>query len=79
MEDKNYSAKLEESVRKSCQIDNGLFEKFDVKRGLRNSDGTGVLVGLTTYALLDILWRYNVRKRYRARAGAASKQSTLFE
>jgi citrate synthase len=24
-----------------------LFEKFDVKRGLRNADGTGVLVGLT--------------------------------
>jgi citrate synthase len=47
MEDKNYSAKLEESVRKSCQIDSGLFEKYEVKRGLRNSDGTGVLVGLT--------------------------------
>ena len=47
MEDKNFFSKLEESVRKSCQIDNELFEKFDVKRGLRNSDGTGVLVGLT--------------------------------
>jgi uncharacterized protein (DUF2062 family) len=34
---------------------------------------TGTLVGLTSYALLDILWRYNVRKRYRERAGAASK------
>jgi len=28
-------------------IDGGLFEKFSVKRGLRNADGTGVLVGLT--------------------------------
>jgi citrate synthase len=47
MEDTKFFATLEESVRKSCQIDNALFEKFDVKRGLRNSDGTGVLVGLT--------------------------------
>lgn len=47
MEDKNFFANLEESVRKSCHIDNELFEKFDVKRGLRNKDQTGVLVGLT--------------------------------
>ena len=39
--------KFENEVRNSCQIDNDLFEKFDVKRGLRNKDGTGVLVGLT--------------------------------
>ncbi len=28
-------------------IDPGYFEKYDVKRGLRNKNGTGVLVGLT--------------------------------
>jgi len=28
-------------------INNELYDKFNVKRGLRNSDGTGVLVGLT--------------------------------
>ncbi|MDR2159392.1 MAG: citrate/2-methylcitrate synthase [Treponema sp.] len=28
-------------------IDNDLYGKFNVKRGLRNADGTGVLVGLT--------------------------------
>jgi citrate synthase len=28
-------------------IDSGLYGKFNVKRGLRNADGTGVLVGLT--------------------------------
>ena len=39
--------KLEAEVRQSCQIDNELFEQYDVKRGLRNKDGTGVLVGLT--------------------------------
>jgi citrate synthase len=47
MVDNNYFAKLEESVRASCQIKTELFEEFEVKRGLRNKDGTGVLVGLT--------------------------------
>lgn len=45
--DNDFILKVEETVRKSCQIENSLFEKYDVKRGLRNSDGTGVLVGLT--------------------------------
>lgn len=47
MNEKSFFTKLEASVKESCQIDNGLFEQFEVKRGLRNSDGTGVLVGLT--------------------------------
>jgi len=47
MKDKNFLSELEKSVRESCRIDNELFETFDVKRGLRNNDRTGVLVGLT--------------------------------
>jgi citrate synthase len=47
MEDNKFFSNLNESVIKACQIDNELFETYDVKRGLRNSDGTGVLVGLT--------------------------------
>jgi len=47
MEENNIISKLEVPVRKSCDIDNTLFEKWDVKRGLRNADGTGVRVGLT--------------------------------
>ena len=47
MTDKSFFSKLETQVKASCQIDNELFEQFDVKRGLRNKDGTGVLVGLT--------------------------------
>jgi len=43
----NFFLKLEDLVRQSCYIDSSLFEKFDVKRGLRNNDRTGVLVGLT--------------------------------
>ena len=47
MVDNNFFSRLEKSVKESCQIDTELFEKFEVKRGLRNKDGTGVLVGLT--------------------------------
>jgi citrate synthase len=39
--------KLSESVKTTCKIDNDLFVKYNVKRGLRNEDGSGVLVGLT--------------------------------
>jgi citrate synthase len=47
MNEMDFFSQLEGSVRESCRIDSELFEKFDVKRGLRNSDRTGVLVGLT--------------------------------
>jgi len=43
----DFFTSLETEVRQACQIDTELFEQFDVKRGLRNKDGTGVLVGLT--------------------------------
>ena len=39
--------KLSESVKTTCKIDKDLFPKYNVKRGLRNEDGSGVLVGLT--------------------------------
>lgn len=39
--------KLSDEVKTSCKIDTGLFQKYGVKRGLRNEDGSGVLVGLT--------------------------------
>ncbi len=32
MEDNKFISQLEATVKKSCQIDNELFEKFDVKR-----------------------------------------------
>ncbi len=38
---------LEQLSYKASQIDKELFNKFNVKRGLRNQDGSGVLVGLT--------------------------------
>jgi citrate synthase len=38
---------LSEKLALSNAIDSALFDKFDVKRGLRNRDGSGVLAGLS--------------------------------
>ena len=40
----NYVFQRSQTINK---IDNHLYKKYDVKNGLRNEDGTGVLVGLT--------------------------------
>ena len=39
--------KLSEAIKTTCRIDNELFKEYNVKRGLRNEDHSGVLVGLT--------------------------------
>lgn len=39
--------RLVKLVEQNNQIDPDLYPRYDVKRGLRNSNGTGVLVGLT--------------------------------
>ena len=52
--------KLSDTVKCSCRIDNELFTKFGVKRGLRNEDGSGVLVGLTNNWMI-LLPRYSKR------------------
>ncbi len=50
----NYSAKKKEAIdilcrefKKNNHIESDLYSTLDVKRGLRNADGTGVLAGLT--------------------------------
>lgn len=45
--EKNLLSGLTEKARKSSYIDPELFTKYEVKRGLRDLDGRGVLVGLT--------------------------------
>jgi len=52
-------------------VQNGLgpmWKPFLVGCGL-----TGALFGLVGWAALDLLWRYNVRKRYRERAASTSR------
>src|SRR5574344_1649232 len=39
--------KLSDAVKDSCKLPKDAFSKYGVKRGLRNEDGSGVLVGLT--------------------------------
>ena len=48
MIEKEWLAQQAGRVRKADAIDPALYRKYNVKRGLRNDDGTGVLVGLTT-------------------------------
>lgn len=38
---------LSDLAKKNNPINPEFYEKYDVKRGLRNNNGTGVLVGLT--------------------------------
>jgi citrate synthase len=47
LEPDNLIGKLSDPIEKNSKIDTSLFEKYNVKRGLRNADHTGVLVGLT--------------------------------
>ncbi len=48
MTEKKWLRKQADKVRKVDYIDPALYRKYGVKRGLRNDNGTGVLVGLTT-------------------------------
>lgn len=45
--DKHLLGEYAAKVRANGKIDPALYERYNVKRGLRNNDGTGVLVGLT--------------------------------
>jgi citrate synthase len=45
--DADWLKKQADKIRKADYIDPQLYRKYNVKRGLRNEDGTGVLVGLT--------------------------------
>lgn len=45
--DREIFSNLSELAKKNNPINPEFYEKYDVKRGLRNNNGTGVLVGLT--------------------------------
>ena len=47
IDDNAIIAKLATVIEQNDPIPQELYEKYDVKRGLRNANGTGVLVGLT--------------------------------
>ncbi|MDO4507417.1 MAG: citrate/2-methylcitrate synthase [Spirochaetales bacterium] len=46
--DENIINRLSDIAMSNDPIDQSLYEKYDVKRGLRHADGRGVLVGLTS-------------------------------
>ena len=45
--------KLCDHIRKYNYIDSVDFERYNVKRGLRNSDGTGVMAGITNVCAVE--------------------------
>ncbi len=47
VQDSNFINKLSTLAKNNDPIDPALYQKYDVKRGLRHADGRGVLVGLT--------------------------------
>lgn len=48
-------------VAENSRIDMKLYEKYHVKRGLRNSDGTGVVAGITNIATFMAMFLTRVR------------------
>ncbi len=54
-----FVSSLCDKMKNNNQIDSQLYEKYSVKRGLRNSDGTGVMAGITRignvigYSIID--------------------------
>ena len=48
MNDDKWLKTQADKIREADRIDPALYRKYGVKKGLRNDDGTGVLVGLTT-------------------------------
>lgn len=51
-EDREYMEELSEICRENYEIPKKAFETGNVKRGLRNSDGTGVVAGVTKLGLV---------------------------
>ncbi|MDO4482471.1 MAG: citrate synthase, partial [Bacillota bacterium] len=48
-----YCSLMSDKIARCSQIDSSLYEVHDVKRGLRNNNGTGVCVGLTKIGMVD--------------------------
>ncbi len=48
-----YLCSMTEKIEATNVIDESLYKKYNVKRGLRNSNGTGVLVGLTNIGNIE--------------------------
>lgn len=49
----NYTEKYSKICKEKGIIDSSLYEKFGVKRGLRDNDGTGVVSGITNISLVQ--------------------------
>src|SRR5690554_4541632 len=50
---KDYTGKYSKICRENSQIDRELYDKYGVKRGLRDKSGRGVLTGLTNISAIE--------------------------
>ncbi len=70
-EEEELKVRLYRDFREVNSIDPRFYERYDVKRGLRNADGTGVLAGMTNisnvhgYVVSDGEKRYDVKRGLR--------------
>ncbi len=48
-----YCRMMSDRITRCNEVDQELYEKYDIKRGLRNSNGTGVRVGLTKIGCVE--------------------------
>ncbi|MBQ3007259.1 MAG: citrate/2-methylcitrate synthase [Clostridia bacterium] len=51
--EREYIEKLCDQIRKYNYIEPSDFDRFNIKRGLRNSDGTGVMAGITSVCSVE--------------------------
>jgi citrate synthase len=48
-----YCRMMSDRINRCNQVDQQLYETYDIKRGLRNNNGTGVRVGLTKIGCVE--------------------------
>lgn len=82
--DANLIRELRKNIKKNSVISRKLYDEYNVKRGLRNENGTGVLVGLTRVGdvhgyLLDEGEQVPVEGRLRYRGVSVKKLTEGFQ
>ena len=84
LENSTFINRLTEFARDNDPIDPALYQKYDVKRGLRYADGRGVLVGLTSIGdvvnrLMSSASLFNEKNRMVLRRFIAPAQEVEFD
>ena len=74
---------LSAKCREQGMIDSGLYDVYDVKRGLRDINGMGVVAGLTkisgikSHEMIDAVWQASNSRRIRRIQSIACKRAHI--